>query len=207
MEEFKTIPKEILGSSKSDLIQSTNCPHYSARHSTERFDDPFPLSVPEREVEFTEEGERHIAERHPDLLPEHRSRIEKTLADLRLAATRRGPGAMSGATGHGPERRALPPATQKARRQPSNQARAWSHERREAPQRRSGTLPPPRPPDGRVRGRPHLHRIPIRVVGVQVVFDIRDGAVEALIQRNLRRPAQELFGLVVVGPKPHDLAL
>jgi hypothetical protein len=31
-------------------------------------------------VELTEERERHIAERHPDLLPEHRDRIAKTLA-------------------------------------------------------------------------------------------------------------------------------
>ncbi|MBI4316931.1 MAG: hypothetical protein HY675_00455 [Chloroflexi bacterium] len=33
------------------------------------------------EVELTEERERHIAERHPDLLPEHRHRIAETLAD------------------------------------------------------------------------------------------------------------------------------
>ncbi len=33
------------------------------------------------EVELTEERERHIAERHPDLLPEHRGRIEETLAN------------------------------------------------------------------------------------------------------------------------------
>jgi hypothetical protein len=33
------------------------------------------------EVELTEERERHIAERHPDLLPEHRERIAETLAD------------------------------------------------------------------------------------------------------------------------------
>lgn len=32
-------------------------------------------------VELTEERERHIAERHPDLLPEHRDRISDTLAD------------------------------------------------------------------------------------------------------------------------------
>ncbi|HEY5867058.1 MAG TPA: hypothetical protein VI542_16165 [Candidatus Tectomicrobia bacterium] len=33
------------------------------------------------EVELTEERERHIAERHPDLLLEHRTRIADTLAD------------------------------------------------------------------------------------------------------------------------------
>ncbi|HEV8679946.1 MAG TPA: hypothetical protein VGQ90_11260 [Stellaceae bacterium] len=33
------------------------------------------------EVELSEERERHIAERHPDLLPEHRHRIAPTLAD------------------------------------------------------------------------------------------------------------------------------
>lgn len=33
------------------------------------------------EVELTEERERHIAERHPDLLPEHRDRIAGTLAE------------------------------------------------------------------------------------------------------------------------------
>ena len=33
------------------------------------------------EVELTEERERHIAERHPDLLPEHRERIAETLAE------------------------------------------------------------------------------------------------------------------------------
>ena len=32
------------------------------------------------EVELTDERERHIAERHPDLLPEHRPRIAETLA-------------------------------------------------------------------------------------------------------------------------------
>ena len=31
------------------------------------------------EIELTEERERHIAERHPDLLPEHRDRIADTL--------------------------------------------------------------------------------------------------------------------------------
>jgi hypothetical protein len=32
------------------------------------------------EVELTPEREQHIAERHPDLLPEHRQRISDTLA-------------------------------------------------------------------------------------------------------------------------------
>ena len=32
------------------------------------------------EVELTEERERHIAERHPDLLPEHRQRVTEVLA-------------------------------------------------------------------------------------------------------------------------------
>jgi hypothetical protein len=33
------------------------------------------------EVELTEERERHIAERHPDLLPEHSARIAETLSE------------------------------------------------------------------------------------------------------------------------------
>ena len=33
------------------------------------------------EVELTAERERHIAERHPDLLPEHRQRIMETVTD------------------------------------------------------------------------------------------------------------------------------
>jgi hypothetical protein len=33
------------------------------------------------EVEWTEERERHIGERHPELLPVHRARIEQTVAD------------------------------------------------------------------------------------------------------------------------------
>jgi hypothetical protein len=32
------------------------------------------------EVELTEERERHIAERHPDLLPEYRSQMAETVA-------------------------------------------------------------------------------------------------------------------------------
>ena len=33
------------------------------------------------DVELSEERERHIGERHPDLLPEHRDRLASTLAD------------------------------------------------------------------------------------------------------------------------------
>ncbi len=33
------------------------------------------------EVELSEEREHHIAERHPDLLPEHRHRVVEVLAD------------------------------------------------------------------------------------------------------------------------------
>ncbi|HEX6384103.1 MAG TPA: hypothetical protein VF177_05485 [Anaerolineae bacterium] len=40
------------------------------------FDCPYLGQV----VELSEERERHIAERHPDLLPEHRDRIAETLA-------------------------------------------------------------------------------------------------------------------------------
>ncbi len=41
----------------------------------------FPCPYLKGEVELTEERERHIAERHPDLLPEHRGLIVETLAD------------------------------------------------------------------------------------------------------------------------------
>jgi hypothetical protein len=41
----------------------------------------FPCPYLEREVELTPEREQHIAERHPDLLPEHRDRIALTLAE------------------------------------------------------------------------------------------------------------------------------
>jgi hypothetical protein len=34
-----------------------------------------------REVELTEERERHIAGNHPDLLPEYRDKVAETLAD------------------------------------------------------------------------------------------------------------------------------
>jgi hypothetical protein len=41
----------------------------------------FPCPYLQTEVELTEERERHIAERHPDLLLEHRTCIADTLAD------------------------------------------------------------------------------------------------------------------------------
>lgn len=41
----------------------------------------FPCPYLKGEVELTAERERHIAERHPDLLPEHRKRIAETLAE------------------------------------------------------------------------------------------------------------------------------
>ena len=41
----------------------------------------FPCPYLKGEVELTEERERYIAKRHPDLLPEHRKRIAETLAD------------------------------------------------------------------------------------------------------------------------------
>ena len=41
----------------------------------------FTCSHLKAEVELTEERERHITERHPDLLPEHRERIVETLAE------------------------------------------------------------------------------------------------------------------------------
>ena len=41
----------------------------------------FPCPYLKGEVELTEKRERHIAERHPDLLPEHRERVGETLAD------------------------------------------------------------------------------------------------------------------------------
>ena len=40
----------------------------------------YPCPYLKGEVELTEERERHIADRHPDLLPEHRERIAETLA-------------------------------------------------------------------------------------------------------------------------------
>jgi hypothetical protein len=39
----------------------------------------FPCPYLNGEVELTEERERHITERHPDLPPEHRPRIAETL--------------------------------------------------------------------------------------------------------------------------------
>jgi hypothetical protein len=41
----------------------------------------FPCPYLHGEVELTDERERHIAENHPDLLPEHRECIADTLAD------------------------------------------------------------------------------------------------------------------------------
>ena len=41
----------------------------------------FPCPYLKGEVELSEERERHIAERHPDLLPEHRQRIGEVLAN------------------------------------------------------------------------------------------------------------------------------
>ncbi len=40
----------------------------------------FPCHYLRTEVELTEERERHIAERHPDLLPEYRKQMIETLA-------------------------------------------------------------------------------------------------------------------------------
>jgi hypothetical protein len=39
----------------------------------------FPCPYLNAEVELTEERERHITERHPDLLPEHRPHLAETL--------------------------------------------------------------------------------------------------------------------------------
>lgn len=41
----------------------------------------FPCPYLQGEVELTDERAQHIAERHPDLLPEHQERIADTLAD------------------------------------------------------------------------------------------------------------------------------
>ena len=41
----------------------------------------FPCAYLNAEVELTEEREHHIADRHPDLLPEHRQRVAEVLAD------------------------------------------------------------------------------------------------------------------------------
>jgi hypothetical protein len=41
----------------------------------------FPCPYLQSQVELTEERERHIAERHPELLPDERDRIAETLAD------------------------------------------------------------------------------------------------------------------------------
>ncbi len=41
----------------------------------------YPCPYLKGEVELTPERERHIAVRHPDLLPEHRDRVKETLGD------------------------------------------------------------------------------------------------------------------------------
>jgi hypothetical protein len=41
----------------------------------------FPCPYLRGDVELTAEREHHIAERHPDLLPEYRSQMVETLAD------------------------------------------------------------------------------------------------------------------------------
>jgi hypothetical protein len=41
----------------------------------------FPCPYLKGEVELADEREQHIAERHPELLPAHLVRIERTLAD------------------------------------------------------------------------------------------------------------------------------
>ena len=41
----------------------------------------FPCPYLNADVELTEEREAHISDKHPDLLPEHRNCIVKTLAD------------------------------------------------------------------------------------------------------------------------------
>jgi hypothetical protein len=41
----------------------------------------FPCLYVKGEVELSAERERHIAERHPDLLPDHRERMAEPLAD------------------------------------------------------------------------------------------------------------------------------
>ena len=41
----------------------------------------FPCAYLDENVELTDEREYHIAERHPDLLPDHRQCIADTLAD------------------------------------------------------------------------------------------------------------------------------
>ena len=41
----------------------------------------YPCPYLKGEVELTEEREQHIAQRHPDLLPEYRDRIAETVGD------------------------------------------------------------------------------------------------------------------------------
>jgi hypothetical protein len=40
----------------------------------------FPCHYLKAEIELSDERERHITERHPDLLPEHRGKLAETLA-------------------------------------------------------------------------------------------------------------------------------
>lgn len=40
-----------------------------------------PCPYLDHDVELTDERQAHIAERHPDLLPQHFERVEKTVAD------------------------------------------------------------------------------------------------------------------------------
>jgi hypothetical protein len=52
------------------------------------------------EVELTEEREHHIAERHPDLLPDQRSKLTEVLADPDIV--RRSVHAVNGCSPGGP---------------------------------------------------------------------------------------------------------
>jgi len=51
----------------------------SRRQAEGRIVTRFPCGYLRGTVDLTEERERHIAERHPDLLPAHRERIAETL--------------------------------------------------------------------------------------------------------------------------------
>lgn len=48
----------------------------------------FPCTYLNGEVELTEERERHITERHPDLLPEHRKQLIETVAATRPSSNK-----------------------------------------------------------------------------------------------------------------------
>ena len=50
----------------------------------------FPSPLLQGEVELTEERERHIASRHPELLPEWRDKIAERLADPTKSAAAHG---------------------------------------------------------------------------------------------------------------------